>query len=60
MNETIRTEQEREIQVAIEQRIEEMESGDYQFPKRLVKADYIIVSVVAVICLAIVVVGASL
>lgn len=42
----------------IERRIEEMESEDYEFPKRFSKLDYAVTAVVAIACLALVICGA--
>lgn len=47
-----------ELETLIEHRIEEMESKDYEFPKRFSKRDYIVTAFVAVICLAAVIAGA--
>lgn len=44
----------------IEQRIVQMESEDYQFPQRFSKKDYIVVILVVMICLALILFGASL
>ncbi len=39
------------LNAEIERRIEEMEKQDYQFPERFSRKDYIITTVVAVLCL---------
>lgn len=39
------------LNAEIEKRIEEMEKQDYQFPERFSRKDYIITTVVAVLCL---------
>lgn len=49
-----------ELNALIEERISEMESDDYEFPRRFSKTDYIITAVVAFICLAFVIGGAYL
>lgn len=41
----------------IEKRIEEMESGSYEFPRRFSRLDYTITAVVAAICLALIICG---
>ncbi len=47
-----------EVDKEILNRIEEMESPDYEFPKRFSKGDYILVAAVAAICLFAVIAGA--
>lgn len=39
------------LNAEIERRIEEMEKPNYQFPKRFSRKDYIITTVVAMLCL---------
>ena len=39
------------LNAEIERRIEEMEKTNYQFPERFSRKDYIITTVVAVLCL---------
>lgn len=47
-----------ELNNEIEQRIEEMEKEDYEFPRRFSKTDYIITAVVATVCLIMIICGA--
>lgn len=49
--------EEAKFQQEIEAKIEELESKDYVFPKRMRKKDYIFVGVVCVICLACIIGG---
>ena len=44
--------EEEQFQQEIEAKIEELESKDYTFPKRMMKKDYIFVGIVCVVCLA--------
>ncbi len=44
----------------IEQRIVQMESNDYLFPKRFSKKDYMVVVLVVVVCLVLIILGAFL
>ena len=44
----------------IEQRIVQMESNDYLFPKRFSKKDYMFVVLVVVVCLVLIILGAFL
>ena len=44
----------------IEQRIVQMESNDYLFPKRFSKKDYMVVVLVVVVCLVLILLGAFL
>ena len=41
----------------IEQRIVQMESNDYLFPKRFSKKDYMVVVLVVVVCLVLIILG---
>lgn len=47
-----------ELHKEIENRISQMESSDYEFPRRFSRRDYIFTAAVAVICLAAVIGGA--
>ena len=44
----------------IEQRIVQMESNDYLFPKLFSKKDYMVVVLVVVVCLVLIILGAFL
>lgn len=44
----------------IEKRIDEMESKDYEFPKRFSKKDYMIVAILVIFCLIMIIWGAYL
>lgn len=44
----------------IEKRISEMESEDYEFPKRFGKRDYIIFAAVCAVCLILIIAGGCL
>lgn len=44
----------------IEQRIAQMESDDYQFPKRFSKKDYMVVVLVVIVCLVLIISGSFL
>lgn len=47
-----------ELHKEIENRISQMESESYEFPRRFSRGDYIFTAVVAVICLAAIIGGA--
>jgi hypothetical protein len=49
---------ETQLNSEIEKSIAEMESATYEFPEKFKKKDYVIVAIVAAICLAIIIVGA--
>lgn len=51
---------EEQLDAEIERRICEMEKNDYEFPKRFAKKDYIILALVAAICLAMLIIGRNL
>lgn len=44
----------------IEKRISEMESEDYKFPKRFGKRDYIVLTAICAVCLALIIAGGFL
>ena len=48
------------LEEKIEEKIIEMESPSYEFPKRFGKKEYIAVAVVAAICLALILLGANM
>lgn len=47
------------LEVKIKEKIAEMESPSYEFPKRFGKKEYIAVAVVAAVCLALILWGAT-
>ena len=49
-----------ELEVIIEHKIEEMENLSYEFPKRFMKKDYIAALAVAILCFALILIGANL
>lgn len=49
---------EERLEKAIEEKIQLMESKDYEFPKRFSLKDYVVVGVVALVCLGMLVIGA--
>ena len=51
-------EKEKTVDDFIEEKIQEMESKDYVFPKRMTKGDYIFTAAVIVVSLAVVILGA--
>ncbi len=53
-------EYDKKLAVEIEKRISEMESEDYEFPKRFGKRDYIILAVVCAVCLILIIAGGCL
>lgn len=53
-------EYDRKLAVEIEKRISEMESGDYEFPKRFRKRDYIVLAAVCAVCLILIIAGGCL
>ena len=53
-----RTDYEEKLNKEIESRICEMESDEYEFPERFGKRDYIALGVVAVLSLAMLILGA--
>lgn len=50
-------EYDKKLAVEIEKRISEMESEDYEFPKRFGKRDYIILTAVCAVCLILIIAG---
>ena len=51
---------EEKLNAEIEKRICEMESDEYEFPERFGKRDYIVLSVVVIVSLVMVIIGAWL
>lgn len=47
-------------EMEIEKRISEMESEDYEFPKRFGKRDYAILAAVCAVCLVLIIAGGFL
>lgn len=49
-----------EFEKQLEERISEMEDNGYTFPTRMSKKDYLFASIVALVCLVLIIVGGAL